>query len=94
MTTVELKTDMKFRNNDVVKNIKQLQKNFPHITMEYMVEGLLTLWTRHDYSMFTVWRKNSAQIRQLNFMLKFGTTAPAWNGVTFCRPSAKKPETS
>lgn len=57
MSTIELKPDMKFRNNDVVKNIKQLQKNFPHITMEYMVEGLLTLWTRHDYAMFSVMEK-------------------------------------
>ncbi len=48
---------MKFRNNNVVKNIKQLQKNFPYMTMEYVVEGMLTLWTRHDYSMFKVMEK-------------------------------------
>ena len=49
--------EMKFRNNNVVKNIKQLQKKFPYMTSDYVIEGLLTLWTRHDYSMFTVMEK-------------------------------------
>jgi len=46
--------DMKFRNEDVVKNLKMLQQQFPYMTLEYVVQSLLTLWTRHDYSMFTV----------------------------------------
>jgi hypothetical protein len=55
MSTQEIKfEDMKFRNADVVKNMATLQKQFPYLTPEYAVESLLTLWTRHDYSMFTV----------------------------------------
>lgn len=46
--------DMKFRNENVVKNLQQLQKRFPYLTLEYAVESLLTLWTRHDYAMFMV----------------------------------------
>jgi len=46
--------EMKFRNENIIKNLQQLQKKFPHLTLEYAVESLLTLWTRHDYAMFTV----------------------------------------
>jgi hypothetical protein len=49
--------NMKFRNENVVKNMKELQKQFPYLTPEYAVESLLTLWTRHDYAMFMVMEK-------------------------------------
>lgn len=49
--------DMKFRNNDVVKNMRTLQKAFPYLTPEYAVQSLLTLFTRHDYAMVTVMEK-------------------------------------
>lgn len=49
--------DMRFRNENVAKNIETLSKAFPYLTPEYMINGLLTLWTRHDYSMFTVMEK-------------------------------------
>ncbi|OGO64006.1 MAG: hypothetical protein A2029_10210 [Chloroflexi bacterium RBG_19FT_COMBO_47_9] len=49
--------DLKFRNENVIENLKQLQKVFPYLTPEYAVESLLTLWTRHDYAMFKVMEK-------------------------------------
>jgi hypothetical protein len=55
MTTAPI--DFKFRNNNVVENLKTLQKAFPYLTPEYAVQSLLTLWTRHDYAMFTVMEK-------------------------------------
>jgi hypothetical protein len=58
--------DMKFRNENVVKNLQQLQKQFPYLTLEYAVESLLTLWTRHDYAMFTVMEKEFCTHKALN----------------------------
>ncbi len=48
---------MKFRHENVVKNLEELSKQFPRLTKDYVIESLLTLWTRHDYSMFTVIEK-------------------------------------
>jgi hypothetical protein len=46
--------NLKFRHENVVKNLQELQKVYPYLTPEYVIESLLTLWTRHDYAMFTV----------------------------------------
>jgi hypothetical protein len=45
---------MSIRNENVVKNLEELQKQFPYLTKDHVIESLLTLWTRHDYAMFTV----------------------------------------
>jgi hypothetical protein len=55
MANTEL--DMKFRNNNVIKNVAKLQEKYPYMTYEYLVESLLVLWTRHDYALFTVMEK-------------------------------------
>lgn len=48
---------MEFRHDNIVKNLEELQKEFPRLTKDYAINSLLTLWTRHDYSMFTVMEK-------------------------------------
>lgn len=48
---------MKIRHENVVKNLDELSKQFPRLTKDYVIESLLTLWTRHDYSMFTIMEK-------------------------------------
>ena len=58
---------MKIRHENVVKNLEALSKQFPRLTKDYVIESLLTLWTRHDYSMFTIMEKELGTDRAVKF---------------------------
>jgi hypothetical protein len=75
--------DMKFRNENVVKNLQTLQKAFPYLTPEYAIESLLTLWTRHDYAMFTVMEQEFGTDKAVHLYAKIWEfrTRLEWNDI-------------
>lgn len=42
------------RHNNIVKNYQEMHKTKPYLTLEYGLEGLLNVFTLHDFSMFHV----------------------------------------
>jgi hypothetical protein len=89
MTTLEKVTNL--RNENVVTNMKQLQKKFPYLTLEYSVESLLTLWTRHDYSMFMVMEKEFGTDKAVKLYAEIWDyrTRLEWGDIL--KPIGKKP---
>jgi len=80
------------RNNDVVKNYKELQKIKPHLTFEHGVESLTKLFTLHDYSMFTVMEQEVGTDRAVNLYADIWRLRSKLEWPSLCEAIGKKPE--
>jgi hypothetical protein len=79
------------RNNNAVANIKELQKTNPHLTFERAYDAMLTLWTLHDYSMFTVMEKEVGTDRAVNLYAEVWRVRTRLEWPSLCEAIGKKP---
>ena len=87
-----IKFDRPIRNNNAVANIKELQKTNPQLTFEREYDAALTLWTLHDYSMFTVMEKEIGTDRAVNLYAKVWELRSKLEWPSLCAIVGKKPE--
>ena len=86
-----IKFDRPIRNNNAVANIKELQKTNPQLTFEREYDAALTLWTLHDYSMFTVMEKEIGTDRAVNLYAKVWELRSKLEWPNLCAMIGKKP---
>ena len=80
------------RNNNAVANIKELQKTNPHLTFEREYDAVLTLWTLHDYAMFTVMEEEVGTDRAVNLYADVWRLRSKLEWPSLCEVIGKKPE--
>ncbi len=86
-----VKIDRPIRNNNAVANIKEMQKANPHLTFERLYDSILTLWTRHDYSMFTVLEREFGTEKAVNLYAKVWELRSQLEWNDLCEAIGKKP---
>lgn len=86
-----IKFDRPIRNNNAVANIKELQKTNPQLTFEREYDAALTLWTLHDYSMFTVMEEAVGTDRAVNLYAKVWELRSKLEWPNLCAMIGKKP---
>jgi len=86
-----IKFDRPIRNNNAVANIKELQKTNPQLTFEREYDAILTLWTLHDYSMFTVMEEEVGVDRAANLYAKVWELRSKLEWPYLCATIGKKP---
>lgn len=80
------------RCNDVVANYKEMQKTNPKLTFEHGLNAMLTLFTLHDYSMFTVMEQEVGTDRAANLYAKVWELRSKLEWPSLCAAIGKKPE--
>lgn len=80
------------RCNNVVANYKEMQKTNPKLTFEHGLNAMLTLFTLHDYSMFTVMEQEVGTDRAANLYAKVWELRSKLEWPSLCAAIGKKPE--
>lgn len=80
------------RNNNIIANYKEMQKTKPYLTFEHGLEAMLTIWTLHDYSMFTVFEQEVGTDRAVNLYAKVWELRSKLEWPGLCAAIGKKPE--
>lgn len=80
------------RCNNIVANYKEMQKAKPYLTFEHGLEAMLTIWTLHDYSMFTVFEQEVGTDRAANLYAKVWELRSKLEWPGLCAAIGKKPE--
>jgi len=80
------------RCNNIVANYKEMQKTNPKLTFEHGLEAMLTIWTLHDYSMFTVMEQEVGTDRAVNLYAKVWELRSKLEWPSLCAAIGKKPE--
>lgn len=80
------------RNNDIIENYKEMQKTNPKLTFEHGLRAVLTLFTLHDYSMFTVMEQEVGTDRAVNLYAKIWKLRSELEWPSLCAAIGKKPE--
>jgi hypothetical protein len=86
-----VKIDRPIRNNNAVANIKEMQKSNPHLTFEREYDAILTLWTLHDYSMFSVMEKELGTDKAVNLYARVWELRSKLEWPDLCEAIGKKP---
>jgi len=80
------------RCNNVIANYKEMQKTNPKLTFEHGLNAMLTLFTLHDYSMFTVFEQEVGTDRAANLYAKVWELRSKLEWPSLCAAIGKKPE--
>jgi hypothetical protein len=80
------------RCNNVIANYKEMQKTNPKLTFEHGLDAMLTLFTLHDYSMFTVMEQEVGTDRAVNLYAKVWELRTKLEWPSLCATIGKKPE--
>lgn len=80
------------RCNNIVANYKEMQETKPYLTFEHGLEAMLTIWTLHDYSMFTVLEQEVGTDRAVNLYAKVWELRSKLEWPSLCAAIGKKPE--
>lgn len=80
------------RCNNIVANYKEMQKTNPKLTFEHGLKAMLTIWTLHDYSMFTVMEQEVGTDRAVNLYAKVWELRSKLEWPGLCAAIGKKPE--
>ena len=80
------------RCNNIVANYKEMQKTNPKLTFEHGLNAMLTLFTLHDYSMFTVMEQEVGTDRAANLYAKVWELRSKLEWPSLCAAIGKKPE--
>ena len=80
------------RCNNIVANYKEMQKTNPKLTFEHGLNAMLTLFTLHDYSMFTVMEQEVGTDRAANLYAKVWELRSKLEWPGLCAAIGKKPE--
>lgn len=80
------------RCNNIIANYKEMQKTKPYLTFEHGLNAMLTIWTLHDYSMFTVFEQEVGTDRAVNLYAKVWELRSKLEWPGLCAAIGKKPE--
>lgn len=80
------------RCNNVIANYKEMQKTNPKLTFEHGLNAMLTLFTLHDYSMFTVFEQEVGTDRAANLYAKVWELRSKLEWPSLCAAIGKKPD--
>lgn len=80
------------RCNNIIANYKEMQKTNPKLTFEHGLKAMLTIWTLHDYSMFTVMEQEVGTDRAVNLYAKVWELRSKLEWPGLCAAIGKKPE--
>lgn len=80
------------RHDSFVENLRHLQKVHPEYTWEKAYNDAMVLWTRHDYSMFTVMEQELGTDRAVKMYGKIWALRSQLEWPDLCELIGKKPE--
>lgn len=86
-----VKIDRPIRNNCAVENIKEMQKTNPHMNFERGYDSILTLWTLHDYAMFTVMEQEFGTDKAVSLYARVWELRSRLEWEDLCASIGKKP---
>ena len=88
---IKLKMEKPIRNDNAIANLKEMQKINPQLTFERAYDNVLTLWTLHDYAMFTMMEKEVGTDRAVNLYAKVWELRSKLEWPSLCAMIGKKP---